>query len=218
MRNRIKGIRGIGINDANYQTQIYELKGGKRVSLWVCPYYKTWSSLLKRVTTYKTKPQVCEGWLRFSNFKVWMEQQPWEGMELDKDVLSKEYPIYSPETCCFLPHNLNCLLKDNASYSNVHPLGVCSPKSLTGSKLFLMQVEKFVAVSGGRREKIAKKFKTEKEAHSAWQIEKANQIEIAVAWYAKQSYFRTDVAEALTKRVWNLRLQNNRGELTNRII
>ncbi len=217
MRNRIKGVRGIGTNDANYQTQVYGLRGGKRTCLWRCPYYKTWSSLLKRVATYKTKPQVCDEWLSFSKFKTWMEQQHWEGMELDKDVLSEAHPIYSPESCCFLPHNLNCLLKDNPSYSDVYPLGVCSPKSLTGPKLFLMQVEKFVAVSGGRREKVAKKFNTASEAHSTWQVEKANQIEIAVAWYAKQSYFRTDVAEALTKRVWNLRLQSSCGEVTTSI-
>ena len=216
MRNRVKGVRGIGTNDANYETQVYGLKDGKRACLWVCPYYKTWSTLLKRVTTYKTKPQICEEWLIFSNFKSWMEKQHWEGMELDKDILSSGHQIYSPGTCCFLPHNLNCILKDNASYSKLHPLGVCSPKSLTGSKVFLMQVEKFT-VRGGKREKIAKRFKTASEAHSAWQAEKSNQIESAVAWYARQSYFRTDVAEALTKRVWNLRLQGSCGEVTTRI-
>lgn len=216
MRNRFKKVRGIGTNDANYQTQVYGVKNGKRVCLWVCPYYKTWSALLKRVTTYKTEPKVCDEWLNFSNFKAWMETQDWKGKELDKDVLSSTYPIYSPETCCFLPHNLNCLLKDNASYSDTYPLGVCSPKTLTGSKAFLMQVEKFV-VDGSRKQKIAKKFNTVQEAHSAWQMEKAKQIEAAVAWYAEQSCFRTDVAEALTKRVWNLRLQSSRGEFTTKI-
>ena len=51
---------------------------------------------------------------------------------------------------------------------------------------------------------------TSKEvAHQAWQWEKANQIEVMVAWYAQEPYFRTDVADALTQRVWMLRLDHS---------
>ena len=38
-----------------------------------------------------------------------------EGYQLDKDILKKGNKIYSPETCCFVPQEINTLLVKNDS-------------------------------------------------------------------------------------------------------
>ena len=63
-------------------------------------------SHLVRQPTYKGC-SVCEEWLTFSNFKSWMEQQDWEGKQLDKDLLVYKNKIYSPETCVFVSSVIN---------------------------------------------------------------------------------------------------------------
>lgn len=99
-----KGIYGVGINDAGYDTQVE----GKH-----CPFYLKWKTMLLRV--YK-KPydcykdtEVCDEWLKFSNFKAWMEAQDWKGKVLDKDLLG-DGNLYSPETCCFIGPKINSFL------------------------------------------------------------------------------------------------------------
>lgn len=54
---------------------------------------------------------MCEEWKRFSVFKKWFDANYVEGYDLDKDLLSNNgHKVYSSDTCCFIPHNLNVLL------------------------------------------------------------------------------------------------------------
>jgi hypothetical protein len=80
--------------------------------------YRPWLSMLNRCynekevirkPTYKDK-YVCDTWHNFQNFAPWFEVNYVEGWELDKDVLVKDNKIYSPETCTFLPTELNSVL------------------------------------------------------------------------------------------------------------
>lgn len=117
-----KLIQGVGINDAGYQ-----VRNGKSL----CPYYRRWADMIKRCYSDKFKQSrptyegciVCSEWLTFSNFKLWMEKQDWEGKALDKDLLSFGDPIYSPETCVFMPADLNSLL------CGINKKGYCFDKS-----------------------------------------------------------------------------------------
>lgn len=113
------------IYDGGYETSIREYytdnSGRKRSrKVWVCPYYVKWRAMITRCydesqrwlfPTYEDV-EVCESWLRFSNFKMWMKDLPWEERSLDKDLYSigKRYKEYSPETCVFLPQEINTLL------------------------------------------------------------------------------------------------------------
>ena len=94
-----KLVFGVGINDADYviDKRINASLPGERRSqkvLWACPYYSRWKDVLSRCyAAYHLlkRPNyfdctVCEEWLLFSNFKKWMEQQDWEGKQLDKDL------------------------------------------------------------------------------------------------------------------------------------
>lgn len=79
-----------------------------------------WRYLLARCYHTKTKEKrptyndvtVCEEWHNFQNFAKWFEENNEPHMQdwhLDKDILVKGNKIYSPETCCFVPHEINSL-------------------------------------------------------------------------------------------------------------
>lgn len=103
---------GVGINDANYNVKI--IKNKKQI---FCPFYRKWYDMLKRCYSSKHQKRnptyigcsVCPEWLYFSKFRLWMENQKWKGMELDKDLLVKGNRVYGPDTCCFIPKAINGL-------------------------------------------------------------------------------------------------------------
>ena len=97
--------------------------------------YKHWSSMLqrsgngkvaKRHPTYKDVT-VCEEWKCFQIFAAWYDENYKEymnGWHLDKDVLVKRNKIYSPETCCLVPQEINTLFVKNNSTRGECPIGV----------------------------------------------------------------------------------------------
>lgn len=70
---------------------------------------------------------VTDEWFNFQNFCQWYYQQRGageRGYQLDKDILQKGSKIYSPETCCLVPQEINKLLtKRNACRGDL-PIGV----------------------------------------------------------------------------------------------
>lgn len=80
-------------------------------------HYKVWTLIFTRCyKTYLNKNnvtyeniEVCKEWYNFQNFAKWFEENYVEGFEIDKDILCSDCKIYSPETCCFVPHEINCL-------------------------------------------------------------------------------------------------------------
>lgn len=123
-----KLILGVGSNDANYLAE--RLINGRRA---VCPYYVRWKDMLKRCYSEKSQKQkptyiecsVAKEWLIFSNFRKWMEDQDWVGMHLDKDVKYQGNKVYSPDSCLFIPQDVNKLLSSSKASRGEYPLGVC---------------------------------------------------------------------------------------------
>lgn len=72
--------------------------------------------------------EVCDEWLNFQNFAEWYEENyyeiPGEQMNLDKDILVKGNKIYSPDTCVFVPRDINLLFVRNKSSRGDLPIGV----------------------------------------------------------------------------------------------
>ncbi len=94
--------------------------------------YRTWINVLQRgyYQEYKLKNpsykgcSVAEKWHNFQNFAKWFEENYVEGWHLDKDILVKGNKIYSPETCCFVPREINNLfIIYNRKRGNL-PIGV----------------------------------------------------------------------------------------------
>lgn len=72
--------------------------------------YKVWYNMIYRCQHSKgyEDVRVCDEWCNFSVFLKWYNNQyKEEGWHLDKDILSKNSRTYSPQTCCFLPPELN---------------------------------------------------------------------------------------------------------------
>ena len=109
-------VFGKGSNDATYMTQT-TFNGRSSI----CPYYSRWRDLLKRCYSDKFQNKntsyigcsIASEWIKFSNFKSWMEKQDWEGKELDKDLLVQGNKVYGPSTCIFVPREINLIVKNS---------------------------------------------------------------------------------------------------------
>lgn len=122
-----KLVCGIGINDADYPTQVHV--DGKNVP---CPFFSTWKHMLKRCYDPKSLERhptynnctVHPEWHTFSTFRKWMETQDWQGKQLDKDLLIPGNKVYSPDTCLFVSSKVNSLLNDRRASRGQYPIGV----------------------------------------------------------------------------------------------
>lgn len=133
----MKLVYGVGVNDADYVVHLTEeltrVDGKRKCKLvWICPFYQTWKNMLARCINEKYQDRyptyigctVCEEWLTFSNFRKWMEQQDWEGKELDKDLLFIANKIYSPDTCVFVDKVTNGFTLGSGATRGKWPIGV----------------------------------------------------------------------------------------------
>ena len=84
--------------------------------------YKKWNRMLERVCLKKKNYEHCsisKNFMRYSYFKDWCQSQvgyEQDGWHLDKDILVKGNKLYSEDTCCFVPQEINGLFTlNNAS-------------------------------------------------------------------------------------------------------
>lgn len=108
-----KPIFGVGTNDADYMVQ--PTVNNKQIT---CPVYMKWKQMLQRCYSEDSLIKhptyigcyVASDWLLFSTFSKWFNDNNINGLELDKDLKIKGNKIYSPDTCLFVPHEINSLL------------------------------------------------------------------------------------------------------------
>lgn len=96
--------------------------------------YTTWVNMLRRCydkRSYKRNPSyegcsVCDEWLCFQVFAKWYYSQKGSDkrFHLDKDLLVRGNKIYSPETCCLVPKDINALISYKYKKKNTMPTGV----------------------------------------------------------------------------------------------
>jgi len=150
-------------------------------------YYKIWKHMIERCYSEKEKLKlpsyknviVCDEWHNFQNFARWMENnynpETMEGWHLDKDILVKGNKIYSPETCCFVPNEVNTLLIPCKSTRGDYPIGVVKQRNLYVSNCNINK----------KRCRLGS-FKTPEEAFQAYKIAKENEIKrVADKWQEK---------------------------------
>lgn len=153
-------VAGVGTNDADYDVHD-------------CRYYSRWSGMLKRCYNQRElneqpcyrKATVCEEWKdSFLAFRSWMEQQDWQGKELDKDFKG-DGTLYSPDTCLFIPQWLNALFP--ICEGRELPTGVCLDKRTGAFRATLSTCNKQVTLGN---------YKTVREAESAYIHAKMNYV------------------------------------------
>lgn len=166
--------------DGGYQVSINKRVNGKMVTLWKCPIFTSWKSMLYRVNKapfgnnkkfliYKDT-EICQEWLTFSNFKVWWENNYVQGWFLDKDLKNPFKSEYSPSTCMFVPPRINCILTSGKRGSGL--IGVYFNKQ---RKLYQAQCS--VSDKGNR---FIGMFDNELDGHFAWVATKYIELEIAI--------------------------------------
>lgn len=168
------GVIGIGKYDSRKDNKVYAL----------------WCNMLTRAYDHKLhikQPSykdvtVCKEWLDFQNFAEWCYGQKFfnfkddndRSYQLDKDLLIKGNKVYSPETCCFVPHEINSLLPLRKSLRGKYPIGVSYSK----------QNRKFDMCLSHLGKKLSRSFHdTPEEAFQAYKKAKESCIkEVAEKW------------------------------------
>lgn len=183
-RNCIKKPKyGVGIND-------YGLSTRKLLS------YIKWTNMLQRCyceewkAKHKTYAEctVCDEWKLFSNFKKWFDENYVEGYELDKDIIIKNNKIYSPDTCCFVPQEINSLLTRRANARGQYPIGVTKQKNS----------RRFLATLNTRNGRIhLGRFDTSQEAFYAYKTAKEKHIKDVAQEYFNKGLIAENVYQAL---------------------
>ena len=182
---RHKAIQSVAINDTEVNTK-------KERS------YRVWHNLLDRTLNEKVKKQtptysdvsICDEWLVYSNFKQWFDNPVngyIEGYELDKDILIKGNKVYSPDTCCFVPHEINSLLINRRRFRGKYPVGVSRNNSGT--------YKATLAVRGARI--IIGTFDTEVDAFNAYKRAKEAILKSIAEEYYKDNLITKKVYDAL---------------------
>lgn len=182
-------VYGVGINDSQAPIKL----NGKHVDS-----YSFWRRMLERCYSKKWHEKhptyiecfVCEEWKRFSCFNTWFNEHYIEGYELDKDILVQGNKLYSPSTCCFVPHRINALLCNCAAARGKYRVGV----------YWKSKVQKFVAqMQQDGRQKTLGYFDSEEDAHEAYKIAKYKEIRrVADEHYATNS-ITSDIRDALLR-------------------
>jgi len=124
-------VYGVGINDWAGNISV----DGKDIR-----EYKLWQNMLRRCFTdgFKQSRPTYEGvtcskeWLSMTKFIEDVSQMKgcgFDGWELDKDILQKGNKLYSKDTCCFVPSEINNLLTKRDNCRGEYPVGVCFHKT-----------------------------------------------------------------------------------------
>lgn len=124
-------VCGVGTNNGKYK-----INENKKI----IKEYQAWRDMLRRCYDKKIKEKnqtykdvtCCNEWLLFENFYEWLHSQEnfdkWyngEKWAVDKDILIKGNKIYSPDTCCLVPHSVNTLFIKSNAVRGEYPIGVC---------------------------------------------------------------------------------------------
>lgn len=163
------------------------------------PLYRTWRGAIERcyserkhgeAPTYD-KCDVCDEWQYFSKFIEWAESDGSgyrDGYALDKDILYPDNKVYSPQTCVFVPQEINNLIKNYKS-TNGLPVGV----NFRRGKYTVYLGMKIT--TGKKHAKFIGNFDVLEDAISAYKQAKESYVkEVATAYYNEGK---------ITKRVYD---------------
>lgn len=123
-------VYSVGIVGVKYPTSI-NYKNTNEYNAWVNMLRRCFDEELKEYNPTYKDVTCCKEWLLYENFYDWVHSQDnfdkWyygDKWNVDKDILVKNNKVYSPETCCLVPQNVNKLfIKQTTNRGNL-PIGV----------------------------------------------------------------------------------------------
>lgn len=141
--------------------------------------YKVWQSMIERCysnkcITYKNVV-VCEEWKCFQVFAKWFEENYVDGFHLDKDILTKGNKIYSPNTCTFVPKDINSLFTKRQNKRGNYLIGVSKHRAKYTALINIYGIQKNIGI-----------FNSELEAFQAYKTAKEDYIKEVADKYRHQ--------------------------------
>lgn len=173
--NHIKGdsmvqklVYGFGINDLK-ENKIHGHLHRRIYDSWKRMLRRCYSEMeLNRKPTY-VNVYVCDEWKYFSSFYDWALPRYVEGFHLDKDLIIKGNKLYSPESCCFVPVEINSFICLNNKKRGHLPIGV----------IFRKDTKKYASqIYIDNKNKRLGSFNTIEEAFNAYKNKKEEQAKI----------------------------------------
>lgn len=153
------------------------------------PAYRAWFAILSRCYAESTQARqptyigcsIDSRWYDYQDFAEWFYNHKYSGMgyQLDKDLLIPDNKIYSPETCCFVPQELNKIIIGCGKSRGKYPQGVDYHK----------QAEKYRAQIRIEKRKVSLGlFDSTDEAHRSYISAKESYVKVsAIKWRDKIS-------------------------------
>jgi hypothetical protein len=153
-------------DDGEFKT-IREGKAAKEYSAWYHMRHRCY--LADRSKRYKGYEdcEVAEEFHSFQRFATWAIGQVGinDGFQLDKDLLVKGNRIYAPDTCLFLPGEINRILIRNKDKRTDMPVGVMyRPEHVSGKPYVACVNKNSKSVALGYFDSIEKAFLSYKVA------------------------------------------------------
>lgn len=96
----------------------------KAYTIWKNIFSRCYDKKLQLIQTSYIDCYVDERWYNFQVFAKWFENNYRENFELDKDILIKRNKIYGPDTCCFVPQEINKIFSKSEKSRNDICIGV----------------------------------------------------------------------------------------------
>lgn len=159
-----------------------------------CISYVTWYHLLERCSKSKNvygsyhDCELCEEWKTYSNFKKWFDDNYKDSYQLDKDILFKGNRLYSPQTCRFIPRQINTLITTHKKDRGEYPIGVTFCKR---DRSFVSKIRKY-----GVRYNVGT-FSNPEDAFYAYKLEKEKHIKEVAEKYYNEGNIDIDIYNAL---------------------
>ncbi len=149
---------------------------------------------------------VCEEWLNFQNFAPWYEYYCEKinfslndelRFEVDKDILVRGNKVYSPSTCCVVPHNINTCMNYKGQKRNASdlPRGVRFRNGRYNARF----------KSGGQGYNLGT-VDTVEDAFALYKAAKENEIKSMAKYYLSINAILPDVYNALMN--WEVRIDD----------
>lgn len=184
-----KSILGIGFLGVGSYVANVKRRPTKAYSLFLSMFNRCYSEKYQEKQPTYIGCSVAPEWHNFQNFAKWFDINNLKcgiNYQLDKDILVKGNKIYSPDTCCFVPKEINSLLLNNKAKRGKFPLGVWFEK------------DKFISACHNKGKQIyIGSFDTPEEAFEAYKIYKENLIVEIAKEYFEQDLISFDVYKAL---------------------
>lgn len=123
-------VCGVGISGDKYPI-VENNRPVKEYDIWLRILYRCFDEKTKKKQPTYRDVTCCDEWLNYENFYKWLHSQEnfnqWyngKRWAVDKDIFVKRNKIYSPENCCLVPQNVNCLFLKREAERGKYPIGV----------------------------------------------------------------------------------------------